>query len=95
MGSRQAQEGGKKMKRETSLTVATLHTAVDFIVEKSGQDVCQICAFYCKRSQAESFEQDENVEPCVWRRTQGNVACRDGIIEKIQMDILRGGNVNV
>lgn len=51
--------------------------------------------FYCERSQAESFEQDENVEPCVWRRMQGNVACRDGIIEKIQMDILRGGNFNV
>lgn len=75
-----------------SLIVRTLHTAVDFIVEKSGQDVCQICAYYCERSQAESFERDENVEPCVWRRTQGNVACRDGIIEKIQMDILRGGN---
>ena len=82
----------KGIECKKDLSVRTLHAAVDFIVEKSGQDICKICAFYCERSQAESFERDENVEPCVWRRTQGAIACRDGIIEKFQMDIVRGGS---
>lgn len=75
------------MRRSDDLAVRTLHAAVDFIVEKSGQDVCQMCTYYCEKSQAEEFEKNEDLEPCVWKRKQGAVACREGIIEKFQIEL--------
>lgn len=75
------------MRRTDDLTVRTLHAAVDFIVEKSGQDICKICTYYCEKSQAKEIEKDEDIDPCVWHRKQGNLACREGIIEKFQIEL--------
>lgn len=75
------------MRRMDDLTIRTLHAAVDFIVKNSGQDVCKMCTYYCEKSQAKEWEKDENLEPCVWRRKQGDIACREGIIEKFQIEL--------
>ncbi len=74
------------MRRTDDLTIKTLHAAVDFIVKDSGVDVCQYCAFY----KADEQNADEHEDCCVWHRKQGDIACRDGVIEKFQMELTGG-----
>lgn len=66
------------------LTVKTLHKAVDWIVNCSADDICQICANYNAEAQAAELDKNENQEPCFYRRTNGNTACRNGIIKYFQ-----------
>lgn len=67
-----------------SLTVKTLHKVCDWIVNESCEDICQVCALYNKAAQAQALEENEDQEPCVYCRTNGKVACRNGIIEYFQ-----------
>ena len=65
------------------LTVKTLHKAVDYIVN-SNEDICQVCALYNAEAWTAAIEENEDQEPCVYCRTNGKVACRNGIIEYFQ-----------
>ncbi len=47
---------------KNDLTVKTLHEAVDWIVN-SGEDICQICAYYNAEAQAAELDKNENQEP--------------------------------
>jgi hypothetical protein len=72
------------------LTVKTLHKAVDYIVN-SNEDICQVCALYNAEAFAAAAEENEDIEPCVYCRTNGKVACRNGIIEYFQGASTDGG----
>ena len=69
------------------LKTKTLHAVVDHIID-GPEDVCQLCAFYNAEAQLKSAD-GEN--PCVWNRKNGRLACRNGIIEKFQLDLLSAG----
>lgn len=69
------------------LTVKTLQAAVDWIVNESSDDICQICAYYNAAAQAAELDKDENIEPCFYCRTNGKTACRNGIIEHFQKQV--------
>ena len=57
------------------LTIKTLDKVVDWIVNESCEDTCQICAYY------EDFScVDDDIEPCPYKRNNGKKACRTGII---------------
>ncbi len=68
------------------LLTKTLHAVVDHLVD-GPEDVCQLCAFYYAELQLKSAD-DEH--PCVWYRKNGKLACRNGIIEKFQMELTGG-----
>lgn len=72
------------------LTVKTLHKAVDYIVN-SNEDICQVCAFYNAEAWTAALDENEDQEPCVYCRTNGKVACRNGIIEYFQGASTDGG----
>lgn len=76
------------------LTVKTLHKAVDWIVNESCEDICQICAYYNEESMAKAYDEDEDKEPCIYKRTNGCVACRNGIIEHFQTEAVNGKRTN-
>lgn len=65
---------------KNDLTVQTLHAVVDFVVEESGKDACKMCAYCC-----------DSLMPCGWKKRQGTLACREGIIEKFQIRLTEGG----
>ena len=51
---------------------AVLNAAVDFIVKKSGVDICKMCEWYNEEEQSK----DENEDCCVSHRKDGDLACR-------------------
>lgn len=69
----------------TDLIIQTLHAAIDHII-KSDSDQCQLCV-HCEKYNAAFAEADEAICPAV--KSQGEAACRNGIIEKFQMDLAR------
>ena len=73
------------------LTVKTLHKVCDWIVNESCEDICQICKYYDAMAQGIELDDNENQECCVFRRTNGKVACRNGIIEYFQGISTDGG----
>ena len=77
------------MEQKKSLTVQTLHAVVDWVVQSSGADCCQLCAYYNKETNLACCLSD--TERCYAHRRHGDIACRDGIIEKVQMGLTEGG----
>lgn len=65
--------------------IETLHKVVDFLI-RSNEDVCRICEYYNREAQAKSILENEDEEPCKLRRRQGELACRNGIIEYFQKE---------
>lgn len=62
--------------------VRALQEVVDWIVNDSCEDICQVCAYY------KDFPYvDDDIEPCPYRRTNGATACRNGIIEHFQTEV--------
>ena len=76
---------------EKDLKVKTLHNVVDWVINDSREDICQICAHFDPAAQAAALDENEDQEPCVFRRTNGKVACRNGIIEYFQGVSTDGG----
>ena len=76
------------MEQKKSLTVQTLHAVVDWVVQSSGADCCQLCAYYNKKEQLAC---SEDIDCCGAHRRHGDIACREGIIEKVQMGLTEGG----
>ena len=74
---------------KNDLTVQTLHAAVDFIVKESAVDVCKMCTYYQEEIQAMRFDRGE--DPCVKHSKHGDLACREGVIEKFQIRLTEGG----
>lgn len=62
--------------------VITLYKVVDWIVNKSCEDVCQICAYL-----GDFPATPDDVEPCPYKRRDGCTACRNGIIEHFQTEV--------
>ena len=58
---------------------------VDWIVHKSCEGICQICALYDEEAQSKAFEDDE--EPCAHRKEHGCEACRKGIIKHFEKEL--------
>ena len=77
----------KEITCSRDLLTKTLHAVVDHLID-GPEDVCQVCAFYCKELQLDTAD---DTHPCVWYRKNGKLACRNGIIEKFQLDLLSGG----
>jgi hypothetical protein len=75
---------------EKDLKVKALHNIADWVVNCS-EDICQVCAYYDPLAQAAALDENEDQEPCVFRRTNGKVACRNGIIEYFQGVSTDGG----
>ena len=71
------------------LTVKTLHKAVDYIIN-SDLDCCQCCAYLRAYTEEEMEKIPDDEEICVYRRTNGKRACRNGIIEYFQTSASRG-----
>lgn len=70
---------------KNDLTVKALHKVVDWVINDSCEDICQICAYY------KDFPcVDDDIEPCPYRRTNGATACRNGIIEHFETEASRG-----
>ena len=72
---------------QKDLTVKTLHKVVDFIVKDSCEDVCTICAYLGNFPPT-----PDDVEPCPYKRKNGYKACRNGVIEHFQAEVLNGKN---
>ena len=71
------------------LTVKTLHKVVDWIIN-GRVDCCEICAYLSASEWKGEGDIPDGVEPCFYRRTNGNKACRNGIIEYFQTQISKG-----
>ena len=71
------------------LTVKTLHKVVDYLINESSEDVCQICAYLFNFP-----ETPDDIEPCPYKRNNGCTACRNGIIEHFQTEIARNERTN-
>lgn len=70
-----------------NLAVRTMYAIVDYLVEESGVDACQLCCYFNADNQARESEKCPELECCIHRRKFGAVACRNGIIEKFQMKL--------
>ena len=68
---------------------AVLNAAVDIIV-KSGMDICQLCEWYNREEQLN----DGHDDPCPCRRKDGDVACREGIINRLRRNLLKSGELS-
>ena len=79
------------MRRTDDLTIKTLHAVVDWIVKDCCEDACMLCAYFNREEQQASLKNDDD-DCCVWHRKQGDLACRNGIIEKFQGELTGGGN---
>ena len=82
-GLNTGKQEGEETKGMDKLTVKTLNKAVEWIVNKSCEDICQICAYYNAGEQSE----DEHEDPCIYHRNNGEKACRNGIIERFQSEV--------
>ena len=69
---------------EKDLIVKTLHKVVDFLVKDSCEDVCTMCAYL-----GDFPPTPDDIEPCPYKRKNGTTACRNGIIEHFQTEIMR------
>lgn len=72
------------------LNVKTLHNIADCVVNCS-EYICQVCAYYDPLAQGAALDENEDQEPCVYCRTNGKLACRNGIIEYFQSVSTDGG----
>lgn len=68
------------MKKEDILK--TLHKTVDYLINESSEDVCQICAYLWDFPPT-----PDDVEPCPHKRSNGCTACRNGIIEYFSREV--------
>ena len=48
---------------------------IDYLIENCGCDLCGKCAYYTPP------KQDEDFTPCQMFEQDGNIACRNGMIE--------------
>lgn len=48
---------------------------IDYLIKNGGCDCCEKCEYYCKPNENEDFT------PCQMFEQNGNVACRNGMIE--------------
>ena len=65
--------------------IETLHKVVEFLI-RSSEDVCKVCAYYNKEEQAKQSLENEEEEPCKFKRRHGEISCRNGIIEYFQKE---------
>jgi hypothetical protein len=69
------------------LNVKTLHKVVDYLIDENCEDVCQKCIYLREYTEEEMSLLEEGVDCCFHRRTNGKVACRNGIIEYFQREV--------
>ena len=77
------------MEEKKNLTVQTLHAVVDWIVQSSSEDKCQLCAY--NREETNLACCLSATERCYAHQRRGDIACREGIIEKVQISLTEGG----
>lgn len=70
---------------EKDLTKKTLHKVVDYLVKDSAEDVCKMCAYLGNFPPT-----PDDIEPCPYKRKNGYTACRNGLIEHFQNEVVNG-----
>jgi hypothetical protein len=73
----------------------TVNVMADWIVNDCCEDICQICDFYNAKhltSGRGESDYDDDIEPCPYRRANGTLACRNGIIEHFKKNVKKGDN---